>query len=248
MGKCSFLGKVVVKMILQDYFKQYLKVARGVTDRTVGHYITGLRTIDSYLDRFNFPIRSVYEVKTVDDLNLIAEFLQTNPEFIKQNTIGHNMYSVSFKHFYNFACEDELFFRNNITKMDVAVEKPTVLTATVKVWKRNQIIIDQALEGANYCCEHNREHQTFIAKSTNKPYMEGHHLIPLKYQDKFNNSIDVYANIVCLCPVCHRLLHHGLTKERTYVAEELFDSRNSRLIASGIDLSKNDFLKMAASL
>lgn len=78
--------------------------------------------------------------------------------------------------------------------------------------------------------------------------MEGHHLIPLKFQEEFSNSIDVYANIVCLCPVCHRLLHHGLISERTYVAEELFDSRSSRLIASGIDLSKKDFLKMAASL
>ena len=73
-------------------------------------------------------------------------------------------------------------------------------------------------------------------------------IIPLKFQEKCNNSIDVYANIVCLCPVCHRLLHHGLINERTYVAEKLFDSRNTRLIASGIDLSKKDFLEMAASL
>ncbi len=235
-------------MVLQNYFKQYLKIARKVTDRTVAHYITGLRTVDSYLERFNFPIRSVYEVKTVDDLNLIAEFLQTNPEFVKQDSIGHSVYSVSFKHFYNFACREELFFRNNIAEMDVVVKKPTVLTTTVKVWKRNQIIIGQALEGANYSCEYDINHQTFIAKSTNKPYMEGHHLIPLKYQEDFDNSIDVYANIVCLCPVCHRLLHHGLTKERNYVAEELFDSRSSRLIACGIDLSKKDFLKMVTYL
>ena len=103
----------MIDLILQDYFKQYLKVARGVSDRTVAHYVTGLRTIDNYLERFDFPIRSVYETKTVEELNLIAQFLQTNSEFIKQNTIGHNMYSVSFKHFYKFACEDELFFRDN---------------------------------------------------------------------------------------------------------------------------------------
>ncbi len=23
-------------------------------------------------------------------------------------------------------------------------------------------------------------------------------------------SLDVYANIICLCPICHRLLHYGL--------------------------------------
>ena len=238
----------VTIMILQDYFKQYLKVARGVTDRTVAHYITGLRTIDTYLEKYKFPIRSVYEVKTVADLDLIDKFLKTNPEFVKQNSVGHNMYSVSFKHFYNFACQDEVFFNANIDKMDVVVKKPAVLTTTIQVRKRNQIIIDQALEGANYCCEHNHSHQTFISQSTNKPYMEGHHLIPLMYQDEFDNSIDVYANIVCLCPVCHRLLHHGLAKERIYVAEELYDTRNARLNASGIDLSKNDFIKMIVSL
>ena len=37
-----------------------------------------------------------------------------------------------------------------------------------------------------------------------------------------------------------RELQAGLISERTYVAEELFDSRSSRLIASGIDLSKKD--------
>ena len=64
-------------------------------------------------------------------------------------------------------------------------------------------------------------------------------IIPLKFQEKCNNSIDVYANIVCLCPVCHGLLHHGLINKKIYVAEELFDSRNACLIASSIDLSKN---------
>ena len=35
-------------------------------------------------------------------------------------------------------------------------------------------------------------------------------LIPMKKQQTFSTSLDVYANVVCLCPVCHRLLHYGL--------------------------------------
>ena len=74
--------------------------------------------------------------------------------------------------------------------------------------------------------------------------MEGHHLIPMKHQDNFDCSIDVYANIVCLCPVCHKLLHYGQTKEKTIVAEGLYEKRQARLIQSGIDISKKDFLRL----
>lgn len=49
-------------------------------------------------------------------------------------------------------------------------------------------------------CEINRIIKLLPAKSTGHPYMEGHHVVPLKYQNKFNNSLDVYANIICLCP------------------------------------------------
>ena len=98
--------------------------------------------------------------------------------------------------------------------------------------------------GAHHLCEHNNDHITFTAKSTGKEYMEGHHLIPLKYQNEFDCGIDVYANIVCLCPICHRLLHFGTDDEKTYAAEKLFDERKERLINSGIDISKREFLEL----
>lgn len=102
----------------------------------------------------------------------------------------------------------------------------------------------EAIEGAGYQCEHDSTHTTFIAKSTGQAYMEGHHLIPMKYQAQFDCGIDVYANVVCLCPTCHRLLHFGCDPDRRYAAEQLFDLRNERLIHSGIDLSKKDFLEL----
>jgi 5-methylcytosine-specific restriction protein A len=85
---------------------------------------------------------------------------------------------------------------------------------------------------------------TFIARSTGQAYMEGHHLIPMKYQSQFDCGIDVYANVVCLCPTCHRLLHFGRDTERRHAVEQLFDLRSERLIHSGIDLSKKDFLEL----
>lgn len=230
--------------MLLEYFKQYIKITRGVTDKSVGHYITGLNTINSLLAKYDYPIKNVFEVKSVEDLDGILLFLTNNEEFKKKDSVGHNMYSVAFKHFYRFASEDKEFFSNNIANMDILVAKPQKITTTSTAWKRNQILIAQAIDGAHHLCEHNREHLTFTAKSTGKTYMEGHHLIPLKYQSEFTCGIDVYANIVCLCPVCHRLLHFGTDSEKTYAAEKLFDERKERLIHSGIDISKKDFLEL----
>lgn len=230
--------------MLLEYFKQYIKITRGVTDKSVGHYITGLNTINSLLAKYDYPIKNVFEVKSVEDLDGILLFLTNNEEFKKKDSVGHNMYSVAFKHFYRFSSEDKEFFSNNIANMDILVAKPQKITTTSTAWKRNQILIAQAIDGAHHLCEHNREHLTFTAKSTGKAYMEGHHLIPLKYQSEFTCGIDVYANIVCLCPVCHRLLHFGTDSEKTYAAEKLFDERKERLIHSGIDISKKDFLEL----
>ena len=229
--------------MLQELFKQYIRL-KDLSERTVEHYVTGINSINVILTKYGFPIKDIFETKTVGDLEAITRFLLSNAEFQEKNRIGHNMYSVSFRHFCEFVCGDYEFFSQNIQQMDIVSEKPTIVTNTITTYRRNQIIVNQSLEGAGYCCEHNAEHQTFIAKSTNHAYMEGHHLIPMKYQDNFNCSIDVYANIVCLCPICHKLLHFGQEKDKIYVAEGLYEKRQSRLIQSGIDLSKKDFFNL----
>ena len=230
--------------MLIEYFKQYMKVTRGITDKSVKHYITGINTINTLLQKFDFPTQNVFQVKSIAELDTVKAFLETNSEFLKKDSTGHHMYSVAFKHFYRFVCEDNNFFSTNITTMDIVIAKPKAIAVSSTQWRRNQIIISQAIEGAGYQCEHDSTHTTFIAKSTGQAYMEGHHLIPMKYQAQFNCGIDVYANVVCLCPTCHRLLHFGCDPDRRYAAEQLFDLRNERLIHSGIDLSKKDFLEL----
>lgn len=232
--------------MLLEYFEQYLRV-KNISENSIGKYIRGIVRINKYLEDYNFPIKNVFEARSVDELILIRDFLKTNEEFVSQDTRGNRMYSVGFNHFFKFATKDSLFFQDNIEKMDVIVPKPQMVSTTTIGWNRNQIIVVQALEGADYRCEHNHEHHTFISQSTGREYMEGHHLIPLKYQNEFDNSIDVYANIVCLCPVCHRMMHRGMKSDRKYAAEKLYDERNYRLINSGIDISKKDFLRMATS-
>lgn len=228
--------------MLVEYFKQYIKITRGVSDSTVKHYITAINTINTLLSKSNFPISDVFCVKSLPELNAVKTFLEQNEEFIQKDSVGNRMYSVAFNHFYRFSCEDHDFYKTKIDKMDIKIPKLKVVE-TVH-YTRNQIISAHAIEAADYQCENHAEHKTFTSASTNKPFMEGHHLIPMKKQSEFDVSLDVYANIICLCPICHRLLHYGITSEKEYLADKLFENRQERLINSGIDISRNDFKQL----
>lgn len=67
----------------------------------------------------------------------------------------------------------------------------------------------------------------------------------MNMQDKFDKSIDVYANVVCLCPICHRLIHYGLETEKKNLLNQIYETRIDRLVSSGIEISKNDFIDLA---
>lgn len=224
-----------------------MKVTRGITDKSVGHYITGINTINTILEKYEYPIKNVFNVETAAELDDVKSFLENNIEFQQKDSVGHHMYSVAFNHFYRFVCEDKIFFNNNIERMDIVISKPELTTTNSTQWRRNQIVVAQAIEGANHICENNGTHETFISKTTGQAYMEGHHLIPMKFQDQFKYGLDVYANVICLCPNCHRFFHYGRDQERIYAAEKLFEERALRLKNSGIDLTRKEFLELVIS-
>lgn len=81
--------------------------------------------------------------------------------------------------------------------------------ATVDVYKRRRQIALDAMAHANYRCEANPNHQLFLSKATGKNYLEAHHIIPVSLGSQFNMQLDVIENVVCLCPFCHRAIHHA---------------------------------------
>lgn len=82
-------------------------------------------------------------------------------------------------------------------------------------------------------------HETFL-KPNNKPYMEAHHLIPLSKQSKFKKKLDTKGNIVPVCPLCHRKLHHGRKSDVSLLLNELYTKRNTALKSSGLDITLDD--------
>lgn len=111
-------------------------------------------------------------------------------------------------------------------------------------WKRSSIIKIQTLKISDSQCELDIYHNMFTSKSTGRPYMKGHHIIPMSKQRESDKSLDVYANIVCVCPVCHRLLHYGVESQKSALLRQNYHVRARRLTASGINISKEDFIKL----
>lgn len=109
-----------------------------------------------------------------------------------------------------------------------------------KIYKRNKNIAINALGIAQFQCEINNKHYTFLRKNDNLPYTEPHHLIPMAYQDKFSYSIDIEENIVSLCSNCHNEIHYG--KDAKSLIVKLYNDRKNLLAKKKIKISLEKLL------
>jgi predicted HNH restriction endonuclease len=123
----------------------------------------------------------------------------------------------------------------------VPLDKPEKITGEKVSFRRNPELAKKSILLANYQCDLDKSHKTFITKN-GKPYMEAHHLIPLSTQDYFDYSLDVDANIVCLCPNCHRKLHYGNNLTNDLI--KLYEDRIHYLRLSGIDISFEELIEL----
>lgn len=107
---------------------------------------------------------------------------------------------------------------------------------------RSRRIAENALILADFKCEIDEEHFTFIRKKQNVPYTEAHHLVPLAYSDQFRYSLDVEENIVSLCSSCHKRIHYG--KDAKELIRRLFSNRKELLEEAGIIISEEELFNM----
>lgn len=121
-------------------------------------------------------------------------------------------------------------------------KKPTLIKNGQRIYNRDKKVSLKALKRANYSCEINPNHSTFIRKNSDKRYTEPHHLIPLSYSENFDFSLDVEQNIVSLCSTCHNQIHYG--KEANLLLERLYQQRKDYLKEVGIEITLNDLLNM----
>lgn len=232
--------------VLEKYYLDYLEKVVKVSPRTIYNYKRGLKKISELLVSEGKIHDNIYEIEDYDQLTILREYVFNHPAFIEFNTAGNRMYSSALNHYLRFAIGDEFGdIDTEIEILDQKIEKAERKVLRLEKYVRNSIVKNQVIESKGYCCEMDASHITFITKGTGNPYMEGHHAIPMKLQDNFEYSIDIYANIVCVCPICHRLLHYGRDDDKKILLNKIYDDRAERLANSGIFLSKEEFVEFA---
>lgn len=111
------------------------------------------------------------------------------------------------------------------------------------VYGRDPLVAAMALIKANFICETDEHHMSFISKTTGENFVEAHHLIPMKHQAAFHFSLDVIENVVALCPNCHRLLHHANLQDKRPILKKLLENKKMGLAARELDIELDDLLK-----
>lgn len=104
----------------------------------------------------------------------------------------------------------------------------------------------ESFELHNYMCScHNESHNYFISSSTNRNYVEGHHMIPMEYQEEYwkelGVNLDSTINIIPLCPNCHQRIHKAIKSERIEIIIDVYRKYENALKSMDLDLSIEKF-------
>lgn len=78
---------------------------------------------------------------------------------------------------------------------------------------------------SDFKCEVDPLHITFKAQKSHLPFMEAHHFIPMKFQNHFTTPLDNLHNIICLCPICHRAMHHAEVEYKYELVNKIYIKR-----------------------
>lgn len=232
-------------LILKSYFSKYLLEIKGVKQSTVNHYLDALNNISRRLVNKGLIDKNIYEIKDIDHLHSVRDILYSDDDFVSMNKRGNHMYTAGMNNYCKFAAGEGLgSVSEKIATLDMPLNPEGILTVERNLPKRSNILRAQALIIANYQCEMDETHESFIAENTKRLYMEGHHAIPMSLQKNFEYSLDIYANLVCLCPICHRRIHYGLKEDRKDMLRHIYNDRGERLANSGINITENEFISL----
>ena len=240
-------------MTREQYFiflSSIYTTSRGthLSQSSVKHYgEEALNKINEFTRLLHPEYDSIFDVSSLSELARIRDEIFSNADFNELNSRGNNMYSAGFNRYFEFASGKLLLHKEKSLSL-LDTKEPIRYSNVARertIPTRDRIKIVQAEMASNYNCQINSSHRTFIAQATGQQFVEGHHIIPLNQQNDFPFSLDCYANILVLCPNCHRFLHHGLESEKREKLITVYEDRAERLYNSGIELDRKEFLDRA---
>ncbi|SCW34420.1 HNH endonuclease [Ruminococcaceae bacterium YRB3002] len=233
------------------------------------YYIGREKNAERFTQLFNSCFGKDLSMQTL--LHEVSVFRNVDPKYNVMHSSKNNIYYKIWKEYIENDDAIELkklykvFWSGDFIKHDpspdvqssttddaydiVIIDKPKLLQSIITVQnekhKRDSRIANNALAIAGFICEGRCSNELFLKKDGVNKYTEAHHLIPLKYQKYFEYDLDVEANIVSLCPMCHRLLHYGFDNKS--LLKTLYEQRAYRLEKCGIGISFEKLLLLYAS-
>lgn len=97
------------------------------------------------------------------------------------------------------------------------------------IFTRDRKLALKRFETADFKCEFDKNHESFTSKYSNQRYLEAHHLLPMALQKVTEKKLDTLNNIFCLCPNCHRAIHHSESIFSRKIIDTLVKNRPSVL-------------------
>ena len=128
---------------------------------------------------------------------------------------------------------EDTFYACDIYEPDIV--PPKLVSALRHSRKRETAIA--AIRRSGFKCEADPSIPLFTARSTGKPYLEPHHLIPVSLGAAFSKSLDHLDNLYALSPHHHRRIHFGKVEDCVDVIDRLLHRRSSVLSRYGVTLA-----------
>ncbi len=206
-------------------------------------YLRSLRKVSQFLYVAKIKKDSIYDIDSLRELDYLYSKLIENSDFMKANIESGSKYLDAVEVYSTF-CKGSL-----LEKYDI---DPSILDCRCPIKEESEfsiipsqvydkINVNQVLKLAHYKCDVDDEHETPNYLDTVHALMEAHYLVPISMQSCVANSLDVYANILCICPSCHLHLHTGSKDEVRDMLEKIYNERADRLKISGIAKDKETF-------
>lgn len=137
--------------------------------------------------------------------------------------------------------EYDSFYQSSL--LNERVIKTTALKAK-DIYTRSRDLAINRMKIENYQCEYDPKHNLFISRGTKLPYLEAHHLVPISLQKSLERNLDILENIYCLCPFCHRAIHHAEIDCTKDIIDKLITKRHK--IFDHLNISHSELYQMYA--
>lgn len=242
--------------LVGNFAKDWLKARRGSVSSLIAKSVNPSYTFRLHPTGEKVELNLVYPKPKKNELRLYLKAGSFKPQpniywcvFLRNNELwlgsfDFNLLATIDSLPFNLPCETlrEEFLEPEIDDFQGQLNKPAkqIEQSISMLWGRDPKIARQAIEKANFRCEIFPTYPTFNSRVSLKPFMEAHHLIPMKLQHKYEVNLDNVRNVCSLSPYGHRLLHHGKFEDIEFHVAALAKQRVELL--SELDMHVDDVL------